>query len=195
MKKLLVIFSFLIFSGVAFANDTPYELINQVGDKLFADIKTVNQDGKATETQMKGIVRSRLMPHIDVKFVSFKLLGKHIKGLKRDEAIEFIGAVDNYLVSTYANALLQYKGQDVLFEELPVSDGADFATVKVVIREQSKPDIDMHFKFRQSKDGDWKVYDMVAEGISLLSAKQKEITMRISEVGLAQVTAELKSKA
>ncbi|MEZ7205014.1 phospholipid-binding protein MlaC [Pseudoalteromonas sp. DY56-GL79] len=195
MKKLLVIFSFLIFSGVAFANDTPYELINQVGDKLFADIKTVNQDGKATETQMKGIVRSHLMPHIDVKFVSFKLLGKHIKGLKRDEAIEFIGAVDNYLVSTYANALLQYKGQDVSFEELPVSDGADFATVKVVIREQSKPDIDMHFKFRQSKDGDWKVYDMVAEGISLLSAKQKEITMRISEVGLAQVTAELKSKA
>lgn len=123
------------------------------------------------------------------------MLGKHIKGLKRDEAIEFIGAVDNYLVSTYANALLQYKGQDVLFEELPVSDGADFATVKVVIREQSKPDIDMHFKFRQSKGGDWKVYDMVAEGISLLSAKQKEITMRISEVGLAQVTAELKSKA
>ena len=52
MKKLLVIFSFLIFSGVASANDTSYELINQVGDNLFADIKTVNQDGKATETQM-----------------------------------------------------------------------------------------------------------------------------------------------
>lgn len=80
MKKLLVIFSFLIFSGVAFANDTPYELINQVGDKLFADIKTVNQDGKATETQMKGIVRSRLMPHIDVKLYLLNCLVNILKG-------------------------------------------------------------------------------------------------------------------
>ncbi|GEK10400.1 ABC transporter substrate-binding protein [Pseudoalteromonas sp. McH1-7] len=195
MKKLLIIFSLLVFSSIAVANTSPYTLINQVGDKLFTDIKAVNKEGKATETEMKGIVRSRLMPHIDVKFVSFKLLGKHIKGLKRDEAVDFINAVDDYLVATYASALLQYKGQEVIFEELPVSDGSDFATVKVVIKEQAKPDIDMHFKFRQSKDGTWKVYDMVAEGISLLSAKQKEITMRISEVGLAQVTAELKSKA
>lgn len=195
MKKLLVIFSFLLFSGLAVAQQTPYALINQVGEQLFADIKTVNSQGKATESQMKGIVRSRLMPHIDVKFVSFKLLGKHIKGLKRSEAVDFIGAVDEYLVATYANALLQYKGQEVLFEELPLSSDSDFATVKVLIKEPSGPDIDMHFKFRQSKNGDWKVYDMVAEGISLLSAKQKEITMRISEVGLAKVTQELKSKA
>ncbi|RXF02551.1 ABC transporter substrate-binding protein, partial [Pseudoalteromonas sp. PS5] len=105
MKKLLIIFSLLVFSSIAVANTSPYTLINQVGDKLFTDIKAVNKEGKATETEMKGIVRSRLMPHIDVKFVSFKLLGKHIKGLKRDEAVDFINAVDDYLVATYASAL------------------------------------------------------------------------------------------
>ena len=101
-------FLLLMFSAVSLAVETPYQLINQVGDKMFADIKHVNADGKADSDTMKNIVRSRLMPHIDVKFVSFKLLGKHIKGLKRAEAIEFIAAVDNYLVSTYASALLQY---------------------------------------------------------------------------------------
>jgi phospholipid transport system substrate-binding protein len=34
----------------------------------------------------------------------------------------------------------------------------------------------------------------VAEGISLLSAKQKEIIQRISDVGLEQVIGELKNK-
>ncbi|MBE0367560.1 MULTISPECIES: MlaC/ttg2D family ABC transporter substrate-binding protein [Pseudoalteromonas] len=193
MNKLLVATLFL-FSTFSFAAESPFQLINQVGDKMFADIKHVNADGNADSSTMKNIVRSRLMPHIDVKFVSFKLLGKHIKGLKRAEAVEFISAVDNYLVSTYASALLQYKGQEVIFEELPLSKESDFATVKVLIKEQAGPDIDMHFKFRQSKDGSWKVYDMVAEGISLLSAKQKEITGRISQVGLATVTNELKSK-
>ncbi|NOU50958.1 ABC transporter substrate-binding protein [Pseudoalteromonas sp. JBTF-M23] len=193
MNKLLIVFA-MFFSAFSFAADTPYQLINKVGSELFADIKAVNKDGKADSVLMKNIVRSRLMPHIDVKFVSFKLLGKHIKGLQRTDAIEFIDAVDSYLVTTYANALLQYKGQDVVFEELPVSGDSNFATVKVVIKENSGPDIDMHFKFRQNNDGSWKVYDMVAEGISLLSAKQKEITTRISEVGLAKVTSELKSK-
>ncbi|WP_440053264.1 MlaC/ttg2D family ABC transporter substrate-binding protein [Pseudoalteromonas sp. T1lg65] len=195
MKRFLVSLGILLFSCFVSAESSPYSLINQVGDQLFADIKTVNKDGKATPVEMKGIVKSRLMPHVDVKFVSFKLLGKHIKGLKREEAVEFIGAVDEYLIATYANALLQYKGQEVVFEELPTSNDAEFATVKAVIKENNGPDIDIHFKFRQSKDGSWKVYDMVAEGISLLSAKQKEITTRISEVGLAKVTQELKSKA
>ncbi|CAH9051870.1 Intermembrane phospholipid transport system binding protein MlaC [Pseudoalteromonas holothuriae] len=194
MNKLLFAFA-LFFSAFSFSSDTPYQLINQVGDGLFSDIKVVNKEGKAEPTVMKNIVRSRLMPHIDVKFVSFKLLGKHIKGLQRADAVEFIDAVDSYLVTTYANALMQYKGQQVIFEELPISSDSHFATVKVVIKETSGPDIDMHFKFRQSNDGSWKVYDMVAEGISLLSAKQKEITTRISEVGLTKVTHELKSKA
>ncbi|BBN81280.1 organic solvent ABC transporter substrate-binding protein [Pseudoalteromonas sp. A25] len=193
MNKLLFIFA-LFFSTLGFAADTPYQLINKVGNDLFSDIKVINQDGKAEASLMKNIVRSRLMPHIDVKFVSFKLLGKHIKGLQRADAIEFIDAVDSYLVTTYANALLQYKGQEIIYEELPISSDSNFATVKVIIKETAGPDIDMHFKFRQNNDGSWKVYDMVAEGISLLSAKQKEITTRISEVGLAKVTTELKSK-
>ncbi|WP_105167979.1 MlaC/ttg2D family ABC transporter substrate-binding protein [Pseudoalteromonas sp. T1lg23B] len=193
MNRLIIVLA-MLFSAVSFASDTPYQLITKVGDELFTDIKAVNKDGKAQPDVMKNIVRSRLMPHIDVKFVSFKLLGKHIKGLQRADAVEFIDAVDSYLVTTYANALLQYKGQEVRFEELPLGGDTEFATVKVVIKETSGPDIDMHFKFRQSKDGSWKVYDMVAEGISLLSAKQKEIISRISEVGLAQVTKELKNK-
>ncbi|WP_370671154.1 MlaC/ttg2D family ABC transporter substrate-binding protein [Pseudoalteromonas luteoviolacea] len=193
--KKVVSFLFLVFcSTMAMANETPYQLITQVGDGLFADIKKVNAGGKATPKEMRGIVKARLMPHIDTRFVSRKLLGKHIKGLKRQEAIEFIGAVTHYLEVTYASALMQYKGQEVVFEQAPAPKDSKYATVKAIIKENAGPDIDLHFKFRKGKDGQWKVYDLVAEGISLLSAKQKEIVSRISQVGLAQVTTELNGK-
>ena len=42
-----------------------------------------------------------LMPNIDVKFVSYKLLGKHIKGIEREQATAFISAVKHYLTTTY----------------------------------------------------------------------------------------------
>ena len=48
------------------------------------------------------------------------------------------------------------------------------------------------FKMRlNKKTGSWKAYDMVAEGISLLSAKQSELTGLIREKGIDSVTATL----
>nr|WP_275442807.1 ABC transporter substrate-binding protein [Pseudoalteromonas sp. OOF1S-7] len=177
------------------ASKPPLELANEVGETLFADIRQINQDGNASPVEMRKLVKTHLMSHIDIRFVSYKLLGKHIKGLTKPQALAFISAVEHYLEVSYASALMQYKGQQVTFEALPTDKNSKYATVKAVVKQPSGPDIDIHFKFRKSTKGQWRVYDLVAEGISLLSAKQKEISVRISEVGLTQVTAELKAKS
>ncbi|MCG7560865.1 ABC transporter substrate-binding protein [Pseudoalteromonas sp. McH1-42] len=195
MNKLIAGLFLLLFSSLTLASKPPLELINEVGDSLFSDIKAVNQDGNASPLEMRQIVKAHLMSHIDIRFVSYKLLGKHIKGLTKPQALAFIAAVEHYLEVSYASALMQYKGQQVTFEALPTDSKSKYATVKAVVRQPSGPDIDIHFKFRKSSKGEWRVYDLVAEGISLLSAKQKEISVRISEVGLAQVTAELNAKS
>ncbi|QTL34501.1 MlaC/ttg2D family ABC transporter substrate-binding protein [Pseudoalteromonas viridis] len=195
MNKLFVGLFLLLFSSLTLASKAPLALINEVGETLFADIKQINQDGNASPAQMRKLVRAHLMSHIDIRFVSYKLLGKHIKGLTKPQALAFISAVEHYLEVSYASALMQYKGQQVIFEALPAGKESKYATVKAVVRQPSGPDIDIHFKFRRGKEGEWRVYDLVAEGISLLSAKQKEIAVRISQVGLAQVTAELNAKS
>jgi phospholipid transport system substrate-binding protein len=46
-------------------------------------------------------------------------------------------------------------------------------------------------KDKQSQE--WKAYDMIVEGISLISSKQSEINRKISDLGLDQVTLELAS--
>ena len=89
---------------------------------------------------------------------------------------------------------MKYTGQQVVFEQDTAKSDSEYATVKTQIIEPNAPVIDLHFKLRQGKDQQWKVYDIVAEGISLLSAKQKEIIQRISDVGLEQVITELKNK-
>lgn len=173
---------------------SPVELLTEVGDQLFSEISKVNSHGTASKDEMNYVVNQYLMPHMDIKFVSYKLLGKHIKGIDRGQATAFIKSVEHYLSITYAGALMKYTGQEIKFEDDNNVITGDFATVKTQIVDSNAPTIDLHFKLRQSKDGSWKVYDIVAEGISLLSAKQKEVIQRISDVGLAKVTAELSSK-
>ena len=184
------------FSSALFAQtaQSPQHMLEGVADTLFSDIAKINAQGDASNADMARIVETRLMPNIDIKFVSFKLLGKHIKGIEREQAVRFIDAVEHYLTGTYAGALMKYTGQQVVFEQDTAKSDSEYATVKTQIIEPNAPVIDLHFKLRQGKDQQWKVYDIVAEGISLLSAKQKEIIQRISDVGLEQVITELKNK-
>lgn len=194
IKLLLVVTAFLSSSLFAQTQQSPDRLLESVADTLFADIAKVNSNGNASKEAMSEIVEKRLMPHIDVKFVSFKLLGKHIKGIEREQAVQFIDAVEHYLTGTYASALMKYTGQKVVFERNNTKSDSEYATVNTQIIEPNAPTIDLSFKLRLGKNNEWKVYDIVAEGISLLSAKQKEIIQRISDVGLEQVTSELKKK-
>ncbi len=195
MKHYLFIITLFFSSSLfAVAKQSPVQLLTQVGDQLFSEISKVNNQGTASKSEMTAVVDKYLMPHMDVKFVSYKLLGKHIKGIDRAQASAFISSVEHYLSATYAGALMKYTGQEIKFEDDTNVISGDFATVKTQIIDTSAPTIDLHFKLRQSKDGSWKVYDIVAEGISLLSAKQKEVIQRISAVGLAQVTTELGKK-
>ena len=184
-----------LFTATAFASEvrSPKQLLESVTADLFVDIANVNAKGDASSEAMANIVEKRLLPHMDIKFVSYKLLGKHIKGLRRDQAVDFIAAVEHYLTVTYAGALMKYTGQKVIFDQSQLIDDG-YATVKTQIVDDNAPAIDLHFKLRQGKDKQWKVYDIVAEGISLLSAKQKEVLQRISQVGIDEVTHELASK-
>ncbi len=187
---------FALFAGQAFAQeqDQPYTLLKEVGEQLFIDIAKIDATEAQKKAQLREVVKQQLIPHIDIKFVSFKLLGKHIREINKEQALSFIDAVESYLTTTYATALMSYNGQEVRFIAPNAESTNGYASVKTEIVEPGKPTIDIVFKLRQDKSGEWRVYDLVAEGISLLDAKQKEIITRISEVGIDNVNKELLAK-
>ncbi len=107
-------------------------------------------------------------------------------------------AFKDYMVATYAGALTQYKNQKVIFEPARAVGTQNIVTIKTRVIDPGKPDINIEFKLRRGKDAqNWQVFDMVAEGISLLDSKRAELGNLIRQQGLASVTALLveKSKA
>ena len=114
-----------------------------------------------------------------------------------EQRVKFITAMRSYLVRTYANALTQYTNQKVLFEpETTLKPNAKSASVDVKIVDTGKPDINITFQMRKdTQSQQWRAYDMVVEGISLISSKQAEFNRKISDIGLDQLTIELASIA
>jgi phospholipid transport system substrate-binding protein len=68
-------------------------------------------------------------------------------------------------------------------------------TVRAIVKEPGRPDINIAFKLRKnSKTNEWKAYDMVAEGISLLSSKQSEFESILRQDGIQAVIDLMKHK-
>jgi phospholipid transport system substrate-binding protein len=57
-----------------------------------------------------------------------------------------------------------------------------------VVKEPGRPNINLAFKLRKNKNtNEWRAYDMVAEGISLLSSKQSEFQSILRKDGIQKV--------
>ena len=174
----------------------PYLMIKDVAGKTFKRFANEQQAIQADPNVIKNIVREELMPYINYKYSAFKVIGKHLKNTTDQERKDFVPVFREYLVTSYAQVFTLYDNQSVEFA--PTRDFADKRIVAVNTRiiMSGRDDIDVSFKVRRNrKTNDWKAFDMVAEGVSLLDSKQAELGGIIRQKGLPYVTELLKKKS
>lgn len=198
MPRLIIVLitSLLLFSVPAFSSEnvapSPYAVLENVGHKLFSRIAANQQEITKFPSLMQDIVEEELMPSIDHQYASYSILGKHLRNTNKEQREQFVDSMRNYLLRTYSTALMQYKNQQVIFEPEKSVEGKKIVGIKMQIVELNKPTIDVIFKMRKNKQtGEWKAFDMVVEGISLLSSKEAELGNRIAKQGIEQVSIEL----
>lgn len=202
MRKFLITviacFSLFSFSAAHAAVDMtdPYKMVIEVADQAFSKIKA-NSDKMKDVSFRKELIRRDLLPYVDTGYAALKVMGVHAKKATKEERSAFTKAFAEYIVASYADALALYDKQDLIPPAYKKADAdASFVNTKFLIREAGKPDLELIFKLRKnSKTGEWKVFDMVAEGISMLSSKESELSPLIREKGMAHVISLLEKNA
>lgn len=170
----------------------PYVMMRQVAEHSFQRLKAEQEQIHADPNYLKVIVEEELMPYVNDQYAALKLLGTHLKGADRNHVLAFAQAFRAYLVTSYAQVLTQYSDQEIVFgRDTGLDEDRRISSVKVDIIEQGRPPIKLEFKLRKEKSGDWFAFDMIAEGISLLSSKQSEWSSKIRTDGIMSVAKEL----
>lgn len=174
----------------------PYKMMKQVAEQAFNRLKAEQPKIHEDPEYLKVIVEEELMPYVNDQYAALKLLGPNLKGAKREDVGEFVAAFRAYLVTNYAQVLTQYTTQEIEFGPEPQrEDDRRISSIKLDIVDAPRPNIKLEFKLRKEKSGDWKAFDMIAEGISLLSSKQSEWNGKIRQDGILAVAKELQSLA
>jgi phospholipid transport system substrate-binding protein len=166
----------------------PYLLVQEVAGNTFDRIKQQQAKIKEDPEVLRIIVEEELLPYVDYRFSGLKVLGRQLKSIPKDKVSEYLQVFREYLITTYAVALTYYEDQELVFEPGRLKEKDKNVTVRVRVKEQGKPDIRVAFKVRKSRKAEsWKAYDMVAEGISLLSSEQAEFETILRQKGIDEV--------
>ena len=167
----------------------PYALINEAASKTFERLNKDQAQIHSEPGHLRVIIRDELMPYVDNKFAAYKVIGSNIRDTTPQQRERFTQAFTNYIIATYADALAKYDEQKIKVEAAKPLGDEKIVSINMAVLDPGQPEINVIFKLRQNnKTGEWKVFDMVAEGISLLSSKQSELGGMIRDKGIDSVS-------
>jgi|TARA_B110000090_G_scaffold191219_1_gene223677 phospholipid transport system substrate-binding protein len=183
-------------SAIKVDKKNPYLMIESVATLTFKRFANESSKIKTDPNILKDIVREELMPYINYKYSAYKVIGVQLKNTSKEERDAFVLVFRDYLISSYAQVFTLYDNQEVeFFPEQSLKD-KNIVAVNTRVIMPNRDDIDIAFKVRKNrKTNEWKAFDMVAEGVSLLDSKQAELGGVIRQKGLPHVTALLKEKS
>lgn len=145
----------------ATAKETVESQVNKV-------LKALAEPGFKDQAKDAKIVKIRSIVNeiFDYTELSKRTLGREWTKFNAPQQSEFIKLFSELLEKTYADRLLSYSDEKVVFEkESLLREGQAEVTSNVLTADGKK--IPLDYRLVQ-KDGGWRVYDVIIEGISLV---------------------------
>lgn len=179
------------------AETSPYVLMQQASDKLFADIKSNQATIKKDPNYLRTIVRNDLLPYVQVNYAGSLVLGSHFKSTTPEQREKFFKAFSDFIEQAYAQVLTAYTDQNIQIEPDKEVGDKNLVSIRVnIVQNGGQAPIKLDFKWRKnSKTGEWQAYDMVAEGVSMVVTKQNEWSGILRQQGIEALTAQIQKSA
>ncbi len=199
MFKRLLMVAMLVIAPLAMAADqsNPYTLMNQAAEKTFSRLKNEQPKIRQNPDYLREIVAQELLPYVQVKYAGALVLGRYYSDATPAQREAYFAAFNEYLKQAYGQALAMYHGQTYqVAPEQPIGDATIIAIRVTIIDPNGRPPVRLDFQWRKnSQTGNWQAYDMIAEGVSMITTKQNEWSDLLRQKGIDGLTEELKAIA
>ncbi|WP_224556073.1 phospholipid-binding protein MlaC [Pectobacterium versatile] len=199
MFKRLLMVALLVVAPLANAADqtNPYSLMNEAAEKTFSRLKNEQPKIKQNPDYLRTVVREELLPYVQVRYAGALVLGRYYKDATPAQRDAYFKAFEAYLEQAYGQALAMYNGQTYQIVSGQPLGNTDIVSIRVnIVDNGSRPPVRLDFQWRKnSKTGNWQAFDMIAEGVSMITTKQNEWAAVLRQKGVDGLTQQLESSA
>ena len=194
LKRFFIGLSLLCFASASFAAEAPDELVKRTAEDVLTIIKSDKDIQAGNQEKLFALTEEKILPNFNFDKVSRLVLGKNWTKATPDQKTAFQSEFKSLLLRTYATALSKYKNQTIEYAPLRMADGATTASVKTSIVQSGGQPIAVNYTLEKQADATWKVYDIVIEGVSLVTNYRGQFAQEIRQNGLDSLIKKLANK-
>lgn len=170
MKRLypvliLTICGIFITTSIIYGSEITQSVKTTV-DRVIEVLKDESLKGKEKASERREKLRKIIKSRFDFEEMARRTLARNWRKRTEEERKEFVSLFSRFLEASYLDKIENYSNEEVVYEGESVNK--DSAMVKTKIITKDGTDIPINYRLLK-KDGRWMIYDVVVEGVSLVS--------------------------
>lgn len=177
----------LATATIAFADISPTDSIRGSVDNILTLLQNKELDQATRRKEMRKVINGRF----DFRAMSQRTLATNWKKASREQQEEFVQLFSQLIENTYIGRVEAYTDEKVDYPGEKVKGKK--AVVETLIL-TANADIPINYKVYQKKNGEWWVYDVIIEGISLISNYRSSYQEIVKKEGVDGLIAKMKDK-
>ncbi|MFU8789464.1 MAG: MlaC/ttg2D family ABC transporter substrate-binding protein [Methylobacter sp.] len=166
----------------------PQQAIQNVSSQLQQKMK--DKSFTHNFAQVVQFVNGVIDPYTDFTQIAQLVLGQHWRTASPEEQQRFKQEFKTLLVRTYSRAFVEYTDWSMRFRPIQMPKAATRVMVRTDILQPGRQAVEVNYRMLLRR-GDWKVYDIMIGGVSLVTNYRTTFNDEIQRKGLNVVIDEL----
>jgi len=192
-KHLSAIFLAALLSFSAHAAEAPDALVKRVSGEVL-DIVRQDKDIRNGDIQkIVALVDAKVLPHFNFQRMTSLAVGRDWRSASAAQKTRLQAEFKMLLVRTYANALTSYSNQRIVFRPFRMRDGETEVLVRSEVVQPGAQPVQIDY-WLELANGQWKVFDVVVAGISLVTNYREQFAREVRDGGIDGLIASLAAK-
>ena len=188
------VLAFGIGAGAEAAPQMPEQVVQGIADDLGKAIEGHQAELKTDHEKLIKLIDGILLPRFDIDYASILVLGQYARTATPEQRARFAKAFYNSIAHRYAEGLLNYtRGRvRVLPTKGEMNDKRTIVRTEVVLDDGKTLAVD--YAFRKTKEGQWKAYDVIIEGISYITNYRNQVGAEIQKSSIDALITRLETQ-
>jgi phospholipid transport system substrate-binding protein len=182
----------LTLSPAALRAGVPTDQVRQTADRVLSVLQDSRLKSPDKQQERRAQIRQIIANRFDFAEMAKRSLGSNWQKVSDDERREFVELFTELLEKSYADQIESYNGEKIVYGRENVSEDQADVNTKIVTKKGEQ--IAVNYKLR-SNAGDWKVYDVVIEDISIVNNFRSQFNRILANAPFAELLKKLQSKS
>ncbi len=164
--------------------------VKDVSDKALSIIT----DSKVKEGDKTAKLSKLFEDSVDTQWIARFAMGTYWRDASDEQKNEYTKLHKQFLINSYVPKFKQYTNQKIVIKKAHLTDTDNEYMVETEIVNADGVSISVDYKVRKNNNGKYQIFDVVAEGVSLITTQRSEFGSILSRKGVDSLITQLKGR-